>query len=85
MRHLGSTLNVVSDLIKKKKRVQSSTLRAEFLQILDNLICDAFWVALCCTFDRELHSYVHITQVSLAAVDYLVCGRRGLAGHRALF
>lgn len=38
----------------------------------------------CFTFDRQLHSAVHVAQVAVAALHNLVPGRRGLAGQRAL-
>lgn len=39
----------------------------------------------CRTFDRKLHSDVHVTQMPVATFDSLLTGRRRLAGHRALF
>lgn len=46
--------------------------------------CNAFWVVQYSTFDRQLHSAVHVTQVPMAALHNLVSGRWGLAGQCAL-
>lgn len=54
------------------------------LRLFNPCTCEAFWVVAWCTFDRQLHGAVHVTQGAVAALDNLVSGRWGLAGQRAL-
>lgn len=79
------------------KSVQQWNQQTELLSIFDrtvqkqfsNCICVSkyrylYWGLQYCTFDRQLHSAVHVTQGTLAALHSLVSGRWGLTGQRTL-